>query len=784
MILLVDLFVSPVKLPADKVPILLHVVLILWDFYLSLVQEQAREMLVHLIHELVISKLEDTPSGGEKASVEDFIESIRQRDPKTYWAYDDHSGKKEDEPGDRVPEAMTYVATKVLDTFSITYPNLHAEWGKVALTWATSCPVRHLACRSFQLFRCVSSTLDQRMLADMLIRLSNTISAEEPDILMFSMEILTTLKSVIDSLSSTELLQFPQIFWATCACLDTIHELEFTESIAILDRLLNKLDLSDPTVVDHLKDYYPEKWEGGFEGLQPLIYKGMRSSESMDQTLPLLEKLVDVPSSQLVGDHTRLAFTILANIPQFLRSFEGAQYRNHKILSSAETLAAVAEDQGCLHIARALNGYANVRYRSEKDFLAQLLSAIRTSFFPELEFKTLTFLISLLTNNAPWFKIQVTKILCAIIPEIDMKKAEIADKGPDLLSPVLRLLQTEFCPQALDVLDNVMTMTVTPMDKHHMRMSMAGSHSSRAFRKEFERTQSLYGIPEESGWSIPMPAIHASKTRINIHAVFYTCTAAATLDATETASPKIEFSGDDEQTASYFPDYRTATMASEETRNDGHIGELVMRLDSLDDFFDDDGPDNISITPSSPAFSMGSPTEAREHLYDQQTLPILHKSLTRNPSVTSLQTGFADFKTAAREPDVMTPMAFAVSPGPTSAPLRPGLHTRSITSPVVNQRSPNGMALSGDENDSSVSDDEAMGMTRTQSNDKAFFLESMIRPITQGTKSGFRSGMRRLTGGGDAKEKERAREALRAEKSPQVPKVPEVYLRNPRSADP
>ncbi|KAK4191309.1 hypothetical protein QBC35DRAFT_448582 [Podospora australis] len=55
----VDLMVAPVSLNADSVPVLLQVVTVLWDHYTPLIQEQARETLVHLIHEFVISKLDD-----------------------------------------------------------------------------------------------------------------------------------------------------------------------------------------------------------------------------------------------------------------------------------------------------------------------------------------------------------------------------------------------------------------------------------------------------------------------------------------------------------------------------------------------------------------------------------------------------------------------------------------------------------------------------------------------------------------------------------------------------
>jgi hypothetical protein len=46
--------------------------------------------------------------------------------------------------------------------------------------------------------------------------------------------------------------------------------------------------------------------------------------------------------------------------------------------------------------------------------------------------------------------------------------------------------------------------------------------------------------------------------------------------------------------------------------------------------------------------------------------------------------------------------------------------------------------------------------------------------------------MRRLTGGGgDGKEGTKTREAIKQalQKSPQVPKVPDIYLHNPKSAD-
>ncbi|OAL45263.1 cell morphogenesis protein-like protein [Pyrenochaeta sp. DS3sAY3a] len=805
LILLVDLMVSPVEVANEHIPLLLQVVLVLWDHYTPVVQDQALEMVVHLIHELVISKIEDGATGIDKRSIEDFVESVRQHDTKVVWNYDDKNGKDAEDPSSKVPESMEYVAGEVLKFFSLAYPGLREAWGRVALNWATSCPVRHLACRSFQLFRCILSSLDQQMLSDMLARLSNTISDEESDIQTFSMEILTTLRAIIEALAPEDLIQYPQLFWTTCACLDTIHEGEFMESLLMLDRFLDKLDLGDVGVLQVLEDSCPDKWEGKFEGLAQLTYKGLRSSVCLDRSLRILERLVVLPSSRIVGDDSRLVYTTLANLPRFLRSFE-PNSKDPGIRASAEILADVAEEQyQCSALADALTALAMKRYRHEKDFLAQTMSAVRTAFFPDLEFGSLVFLLSLLTNKIDWMKINTMEVLCVIIPEIDMRKPEIASKGPDLVSPLLRLLQSEFCPQALRVLDFVinlnMTNTPTSFEKQHIRMSMAGSHSSRGYKKQFEKTQSLYGIPEESGWSIPMPAHHSHLTRANVHAVFYTCGNLSEDSIPDTETPKIEFR-QEEFPFSPLSDYRTATMTSEDTRGDSHIGELVMKLDSLDDFFEDD--DDAETLTDLPNFSSSGrymngqyAHEMRENLYDQQTAPILHKSLTRNASVTSFQSGFiSDVKLSpARDPGVMTPGAFSSfaasvnSLPPTSMPNRPGLHARSVTSPSAPNQlqrvSPSLSTTTLDEHGEPFSDDEYVS-GRNNSTDKTFHLENIVKPAAQDARSRFRSGMRRLTGGGgDSKDGMKTREAIKLalQKSPQVPKVPDIYLVNPKSAD-
>ncbi|KAK4457324.1 cell morphogenesis N-terminal-domain-containing protein [Cladorrhinum samala] len=853
LILLVDLMVAPVSLTPDSVPVLLQVVTVLWDHYTPLVQEQAREMLVHLIHELVISNLDDDTPAATRASIEGLIDAVRRHDRSVVWGYEDSNGKMDDHDN-KVPPSMEHLTAEVLKTFELTFPGIKDQWGRLSLTWATSCPVRHLACRSFQIFRCILTTLDQYMLGDMLARLSNTIADEDMEIQTFSMEILTTLKTLIVKLDPEKLVALPQLFWTTCACLESINECEFLEAVEMLNEFLNKLNFDSPNIRQLMYDGQPSKWDGQFEGLQPLLYKGLRSSATLNLTLSTLERLIQLPSHGLIGDDSRLFFTIIANFPRFLYAME-SETLDPEVARTAHTLMAIAYEH-YRSIGVALDKFLNGVYESEDDFIASMHAALQEHYLPALDFHMITMLMGFLTNATPWVKIKTMHILRVIIPEVEMRKPEIASHGSDMISPLLRLLQTEYCMEALEVLDSIMTMAGSSMDKQHLRMSMTRP-TSKAVRKEYERTQSLFGIPEASGWAIPMPARKTDSTRANIHAAFYMCQSVEGVAVDATPTPEVEFHND-EYSYGYFPGSdRADTMMSDDIRDNPPMGDLVSKLDSLDDFFDDlstsapsDGRSSRTITEFSPDITF----ESDAQLYDEQILPILHQAST-NTSNMSFQNGFAD----NRPMNMMNPAAFNLVSEKITSPLaataagglaRPGgLHARSITSPSAPYtynsyaHGNNGQLISGfasdDEEymDDVFSDDEGQyrpsigtvvsgsgteysaggvvvhgggggpqrqaghglqgqgqhGGQAQPGQQGSFFLESMIRPLAQST----RSRMRRMASGRSREEKwnlvgatatgtaskqvspqgrERERDRSREERGEQMSRVPGPFM--------
>ena len=782
-------------------------------------------MLVHLIHELVIAKFDDETPDPKKKEVEEFIDAVRQSKSSVTWTYHEGTGKDKGTEDIRVPSAMRQVCAQVITLFTPAYPNIHEQWAKTTLQWANSCPVRHFACRSFQIFRCTLTSLDQGMLADMLARLSNTIADQQPDVQSFSIEILETLTRIITALERLHLLNFPQLFWVTCACLNTVNETEFIESLGMLDILLTKVDLSDPAVVKILTDHTPQRWAGEFGGIMPLVYRGLKSSDSLEKTLLIIGKTLQLPDNDLLGVESRLLFCTLACLPTFFHSYE-VEGKEEVVKNLGESLVSIAESDGSQEMAMVLQTFTDGRYTARKDFLNQIMSTIKQAFFPTWQVQSLIFMIGLLSNKLPWMKSNVLETLYYIIPSVDIKNS-LELYGPQLVTPVLQLLTTEHCSKALQVMD-----LITAATGQTINLKKDPSGHSRD-PSETDQSRELYGTPSESGWSIPSLGKCAKETRENVHAVFYTCAPSTSAASEADATPEIEFDSED----SYFPAERTATMTSEDARpiadidgqaTDMPLTDLVSKLDSLDDFFGDEyaledkyqsSYSDITITGYTPNLADLDPEPAP---YEQPSSDEPPTSLSYKPSLASLSSQNpyhsppASFET--RPHPAMNPTAFSNPPTstsplplfnnlyPPSAPppsgavphpptsARPTMHARSITSPS-NPAGASSAVRASDHHphlalvpdlelgDDLFSDDERS----TAGYDGAGVYETIVQKKRSAAVAAGGAGMptrMKVSISGDGKERRQGdllRGGNRMRKaqglaSPVVPKVPQAFL--------
>ena len=630
--------------------LLLHVGFSLVDHYLPLVQELAVSLLVHLF-QLLVPHVDKTQR---------IVSALRSKSPHTHlWVYDDFFLGKN---GGITPKNMDYTMRTVLELFTPAFPALQKEWSRISLKWGTSCAVRHVACRSFQFFRLLLSYLDQPMLKDMLHRLSNTIADKSADIQGFSMQILMALNAITAELDSEKLIDLPQLFWAGVACLSTVHEHEFIETISMMSKFVSKIDLDSPDTISCLVATFPPKWDGRFDGLQDLVTVGLRSSSAWTVTLRFLDRLTLLQDSAVIGSgDRRLVTVVVANLPRFLHAMDSASVGTdvEKICVLVSSMALARGKPG---LSRILDSLAKNRFRSKKDFLKQIALALRDSFFPAHEAHALVLLLNFLSNKIAWVRLETLAALKHVFPAVDFLRDEFRGLGADLIAPFLRLLLTEHAEEALEVMNEAGLISGSQLDKDILRMSMG----SASMRREYEQTPTLFGIPDPTGWAVPMPAVAASRTRHNVHAVFATCRSTSAVVDEKAADAvdreQIHFLRDDYRAPAR--NYTDATSLSVDVPG-ASLSNVRAALDDFDSFFtrsletrpQHNSPSGIRVksqhghgtsvdtgTSGSGASDNFSPADADSvpQVYDNKALVILNQILARTQSNASFKSGILE----------------------------------------------------------------------------------------------------------------------------------------------
>ncbi|KAF9151583.1 Cell morphoproteinsis protein PAG1 [Linnemannia schmuckeri] len=520
-VLLVDLAVEAGADLRRHLPLLLQALFVQLDHYTALICDQTRSLLVHLIHSIIIRESRSLEIIDQSNELVDFLNA---KEGKPLWAYDDIiTLNTRDSPE---LESLVYRSVQVFQASEV---EIRQQWGETALQWATACPVRHIACRSFQIFRALAPSFNQHMLADMLARLSNTIADKSQEIQAFAMEILISLQSIIERFDSVRMMQFPQIFWGSIACLYTGHDQEYLEGLKILETVTNSLDLMDPPTLEFLLSYFPEQWDSAFMGIQPLLLKGLRSVNTEQISLRLLRRIMFVSENALIdpSEH-RVVFLFLGVLPLLAEGLETKDI-NDNCMQWAQDISMIAERDGYHNIIHLLGAYSKQRFRTKDDFWRQIAVLLRDLFIPELQAEMILFFIRLLYNSPGLYKHKSLKCLKLLLPLVDTTRIEFLEIGPELVMPLLRLLlQAEYATEALEVLDAAMNLSEQSAEIFKIRVPLDAQSPGLNFE---DMTKGILGggtgLERRSlsdNWSEPRREHFWQMTRANVNAVVLTCT--------------------------------------------------------------------------------------------------------------------------------------------------------------------------------------------------------------------------------------------------------------------
>ncbi|CDZ98098.1 Fry-like conserved proteins [Phaffia rhodozyma] len=566
-----------------RLAVLLHATCVQVDHHSSQVREQAQALLFQILYAWTCDSvhLEDE---NVRTIAWDKIGRLWDERSELFWTQGDEDVYNESL---HVPKRMETLVERVLRVLEPYYPELRHVWGALAVDWGTACPDRHIACRSFQIFRVLSPEVSAQMLADMLGRLSNTLADVLPNNNLFCREIILSLSEIVRSMETDDLLSFPQLFWCVAACLSTTVESEFLVSLELLNLILEKLDLCEDDNVDVLLQNQPDDWPGDDLKLQAILLPGLRSSLTDQMTFDVLARLAKVHCPLLLDiDADRTLHIFTAILPWCLHGMD-QDALEPSLVGLADDISAIAEQEGKVSIQRLMTSFSKNRFRTKDDFLRQAVGCLREHFLPTNGFRVIEVLLGLCLNSRDWIR-EKTMLILKLVFQSSEAKEPLAIYGAELLMPLLRLLSTEFAASALEVLSEPINVQGGPAAAQVIRMSMTFGAVMDGLT---DPAGEVFGTPLETGWCVPKAEEQSRLARASMLAVFGSLTVSGNVQSqahfSMFAEPNTLFgiNGSQLSLESYG-----GSIAEELT-----LGQLVGDLHSLNQFFDDEQDDEFTV---------------------------------------------------------------------------------------------------------------------------------------------------------------------------------------------
>ncbi|KAG5637178.1 hypothetical protein H0H81_005477 [Sphagnurus paluster] len=585
----------------EELPTLLHALFTHLDHRAPFVRQRAHRMLFQCLRSWVpgYDEVVERSSNPGRVNIKSAIDQLEKDAEGLYWKEDELSAESE-------PKMKT-LSCHVLGHLIPLHKTLVDDWGSLALNWGTTCSIRGTAFRSLQIHRALMPRVGKRDLAVLLGRLSNTISAADENLQSFTSEILQTL-TALTTVGDIDWTLLPQVFWCTCASLSTTIREEFSQVLILLESLLTKIDLDDHDTVELLISRRPSDWQGP-ASLQPALLKGLRSSNTSATTFKILQILSAVRDDRLIdpsGGRVRDLYTL--SLPWCLHAMSSDK-PDDSLKEFAENIGILANAEGKQSIQKIMNSFAKSHFRTRDDFLRQSVASLREHYGADHWAEIVTLLLGLVLNRERWLQMQTMQILKVLFQQRETRNPfELL--GSELLMPLLCLLETDLATNALDVLEEPMTMSGGLAAKHVLRMS------TRILPQPFtdkdpNSVATVFGIPDESGWSIAQADQLRETCRANLMTVFDTCSMAS-------RPSRIDFEPEVEALASL-----------ELTEND--LGGLVKDLHELTSFFEDDQPSRLT-----------TPLPAPNRRLEARVAAILAKSTALDTVSDMPQTPFLD----------------------------------------------------------------------------------------------------------------------------------------------
>ncbi|KAM4124268.1 hypothetical protein ACJW30_01G220000 [Castanea mollissima] len=445
----------------EHLPLLFHVTFVSMDSSEDIVLEHCQHLLVNLLYSLAGRHLElyevENSDGENKQQVVSLIKYVQSKRGSMMWENEDPTVVRTELPSAALLSALVQ---SMVDAIFF-QGDLRETWGAEALKWAMECTSRHLACRSHQIYRALRPSVTSDTCVSLLRCLHRCLGNPVPPVLGFIMEILLTLQVMVENMEPEKVLElFSRV----------IDRLSFrdrtTENVLLSsmprDELDTNVDIGDFQRVESRSGYELPPSSGNlptFEGVQPLVLKGLMSTVSHGVSIEVLSRITVHSCDSIFGDaETRLLMHITGLLPWLCLQLSKdplvgpaspLQQQYQKACSVAANISIWCRAKSLDELATVFAAYSRAEIKSIDNLLACVSPLLCNEWFPKHSALAFGHLLRLLEKGPVEYQRVILLMLKALLQHTPMDAAQ----SPHMYAIVSQLVESTLCWEALSVLE-------------------------------------------------------------------------------------------------------------------------------------------------------------------------------------------------------------------------------------------------------------------------------------------------------------------------------------------
>ncbi|XXG72020.1 hypothetical protein AAC387_Pa07g1207 [Persea americana] len=466
-------------------PLLFHVTFVSMDSSEDIVLEHCQHLLVNLLYSLAGRHLElyevENSDGENKQQVVSLIKYVQSKRGSMMWENEDMTLMQTELPSAALLSALVL---SMVDAIFF-QGDLRETWGAEALKWAMECTSRHLACRSHQIYRALRPSVTSDTCVSLLRCLHRSLGNPVPAVLGFALEILLTLQVMVENMEPEKVILYPQLFWGCVAMMHTDFVHVYCQVLELFARVIDRLSFRDQTTENVLLSSMPrDELDVGdaaelqrvesrtrvepppetgkvpaFEGVQPLVLKGLMSTVSHGSAIEVLSRITFHSCDSIFGNaETRLLMHITGLLPWLCLQLSKdtvpgfaspLEHQYQKARTVAGNISVWCRAKSLNELATVFLAYSRGEITSINDLLTRVSPLLCAEWFPKHSALAFSHLLRLLEKGPVEYQRVILLMLKALLQHTPMDAAQ----SPHMYAIVSQLVESTLCWEALSVLE-------------------------------------------------------------------------------------------------------------------------------------------------------------------------------------------------------------------------------------------------------------------------------------------------------------------------------------------